>query len=214
MAACGDRLRRAYGTDAFYRRIPQNGADDTAWLNINGIYFQPSELGKIGFIITFSVHLNKVKENVSSVFNVLLLCIHALIPVLLVMENGDDGSAILFLFIAAFMMYAAGVNLIYFILAFVLGIGGFTAAWFLDIIPTFQKNRFMVVFDQTFDPKQYAFQQNQSLSAIGSGQLFGKGLFQGNYTQRTPKTFTSPKIRTTLFFPLPGKSSAWSAVLL
>ena len=190
----------------FIGRGPENGADDTAWLVLpGGIYFQPSELGKIGFIITFSVHLNKVKEHISSFPTVLLLGLHACIPLLLVMKNGDDGSAILFLFIAALMMFAAGIKLIYFIIGGVLAVGGFAAAWLLDLIPTFQKNRFMVVFDPSFDPQNFAFQQNQSLAAIGSGQIWGKGLFQGNYTQRTPKNFYVPENQNDFIFSVSGE---------
>lgn len=185
---------------------PENGADDTAWLILpGGLYFQPSELGKIGFIITFSIHLNKVKDHVSHFFTVVLLALHAAIPLVLVMKNGDDGSALLFLFIALVMMYAAGVKLIYFILAGIAAIGGFAAAWFFNLIPTFQKNRFMVVFDQNFDPQNYAFQQNQSLNAIGSGQIFGKGLFQGNYTQRTPSSLYVPENQNDFIFSVAGE---------
>ena len=185
---------------------PENGADDTAWLILpGGIYFQPSELGKIGFIITFSVHLNKVKEHISSFPTVCLLGLHAMIPLILVMKNGDDGSALLFLFIAVIMMFAAGVKLIYFVLGSIFAIGGFTAAWFLDIIPAFQKNRFMVVFDPTFDPQNFAFQQNQALAAIGSGKIWGKGLFQGNYTQRTPKNLYVPENQNDFIFSVAGE---------
>lgn len=185
---------------------PENGADDTAWLILpGGIYFQPSELGKIGFIITFAVHLNKVKEHVSSFFTVCLLGLHAMVPLLLVMKNGDDGSALLFLFIAVVMMFAAGVNLFYFILGGILAAGGFAAAWFMDIIPSFQKKRFMVVFDPTFDPQNFAFQQNQSLAAIGSGEIWGKGIFQGNYTQRTPKSLYVPESQNDFIFSAAGE---------
>lgn len=185
---------------------PENGADDTAWLILpGGFYFQPSELGKIGFIITFSIHLNKVKDHVSNFLTVLLLVAHAGVPLILVMENGDDGSALLFLFIAAIMMYAAGVKLIYFILGAFAAVTGFAAAWAFDIIPSFQKKRFMVVFDQNFDPQNYAFQQNQSLNAIGSGQIFGKGLFKGNYTQRTPSSLYVPESQNDFIFSAAGE---------
>ena len=60
-------------------------------------YFQPSELVKIGFIITFAVHLDAVRDHVSKFTTVLLLGIHALIPIGLVMATGDDGSALIFM---------------------------------------------------------------------------------------------------------------------
>lgn len=185
---------------------PENGADDTAWLVLpGGFYFQPSELGKIGFIITFSIHLNKVKDRIGNFLTVILLALHAAVPLLLVMKNGDDGSALLFLFIAAVMMFAAGVKLIYFILGAIAAVLGFSAAWVFDLIPNFQKKRFMVVFDQNFDPQNFAFQQNQSLNAIGSGQIFGKGLFKGNYTQRAPAGLYVPESQNDFILSAAGE---------
>lgn len=167
----------------FFGVGPENGSDDTAWLVIGGFYFQPSELAKIGFIITFSVHLKMIGEDIDSFKNIVLLGIHALIPILLVAKTGDDGSAILFLLIAVTMMFAAGVKLVYFIAGATAVIIGFAVAWITDLIPNFQKERFLVVLYPDRDPKGFAFQQNQSVNAIGSGKIFGKGFLQGTYTQ-------------------------------
>lgn len=162
---------------------PENGSDDTAWLKLGGFYFQPSELAKIGFIMTFSLHLIKVQENINAFKNILFLGLHALIPILLIAKNGDDGSAILFLFIFAFMMYAAGVKYYYFLIGAACILIGFPIAWVAGLIPTFQMERFLVVPFPDRDPQEFAYQQNQSVAAIGSGQVFGKGFLQGDYTQ-------------------------------
>ena len=167
----------------FFGVGPENGSDDTAWLIIGGFYFQPSELVKIGFVITFATHLNIVKDNVNNFKNILLLCLHALIPVALVAQTGDDGSAILFLFIFMAMMFSAGVKYYYFLIGFVLVAIMFGAAWVLDLIPDFQKERFLVIPYPDRDPLGFAFQQNQSVTAIGSGMFFGQGYLKGPYTQ-------------------------------
>ena len=60
---------------------------------------------KIGFIITFAVHLDAVKDHVSKFTTVLLLGIHALIPIGLVMATGDDGSALIFMLMFLGMMF-------------------------------------------------------------------------------------------------------------
>ena len=56
--------------------------DDKAWLPIpfTSISFQPSELLKISFIITFAYHLSKVKDQLNRPKQLLLLCIHGAIP--------------------------------------------------------------------------------------------------------------------------------------
>ena len=90
---------------------PQGREDATSWLKItNKLYFQPSEILKIAFIITFSYHLGKVKNNISSIKNVVLLCVHAAIPILLVVKTGDMGSALIFMLMFIGMMFAAGLH--------------------------------------------------------------------------------------------------------
>lgn len=59
--------------------------------------FQPSELLKIAFILTFALHLEKVGDDIKSLKNLLLLCLHGAIPVLLIHFQGDDGTALIFL---------------------------------------------------------------------------------------------------------------------
>ena len=68
-------------------------ADDVAWLNIFGYSFQPSELMKIGFIVTFSYHLSYVveKNTLNTLSSVFMLGGHALVPVGLCILQGGDG---------------------------------------------------------------------------------------------------------------------------
>ncbi len=68
------------------------GTDDQNWLEIplgpKTFLFQPSELLKIAFIITFSFHLSRVREHINRPLTVLLLCAHGLFPALLVFAQG------------------------------------------------------------------------------------------------------------------------------
>ena len=77
---------------------PSGREDARSWLKITGtLYLQPSEILKIGFIITFSKHLSVLKNDLSSVKNVFFLCVHAMIPIALVVYTGDMGSALIFM---------------------------------------------------------------------------------------------------------------------
>ena len=53
---------------------PEGRSDAFSWYKIGSLYFQPSEIVKIGFIITFAFHLSNVKNDVSSLKNVFFLC--------------------------------------------------------------------------------------------------------------------------------------------
>ena len=159
------------------------GTDDKAWLQLPfGQTIQPSELLKIGFIISFSKHISSIKpERISDFKNVLLLCIHGMIPVALIHFQGDDGSAMVIFFIFLTMLFVSGVRPVYFAAA-----GGIIAAalpimWFF-VMNTDQKSRLLALFD----PANFAdiiYQQSRGQTAIGSGGLFGHGLFHGPYVQ-------------------------------
>ena len=158
--------------------------DDKAWLMIFGMTFQPSELAKIGFIITFSHHISRLLENESlnEPLNIIFLCMHGAVPVGLVHLQGDDGSALVFLFIFIVMMFAAGIKLRYFAAAFASLVVILPVMWFY-VMDEFQKKRILIIFNPELDPEVTGFQQARAAIAIGSGKLFGQGIFNGSYTQ-------------------------------
>ena len=154
--------------------------DARIWINLGLFYFQPSELVKVFFIITFSVHLDKVRYELNKIRNLVPLLLHALIPFVLVHISGDDGSAIIFLMIAFIMLFVAGLNWKYIVGAIALVAAAIPLLW--TNMSEFQKQRFVVLWDPAAYP-QTAYQQTLGLSAIANGGLIGKGLFHGTYTQ-------------------------------
>ncbi|MBO5796881.1 MAG: FtsW/RodA/SpoVE family cell cycle protein, partial [Clostridia bacterium] len=159
------------------------GTDDTAWLGFpfgsdNPVFtFQPSELLKIVFIITLSKHLDAVKEHISHIGTVILLCVHGLAPAMLVFMQGDDGTALVFLCIFAVMMFAAGLHPLYFVGTIVAAVPALYFVWqHLDV----QKvGRIMALIH----PEQYletnGWQQHHGLISMGSGGLWGVGYLEG-----------------------------------
>lgn len=165
---------------------PEGRDDAISWIKLGSFYFQPSELLKIGFIITFSVHLDTVREDINKIKNVILLGIHAMIAIGLVVLTGDMGSALVFMVITIGMLFMAGLQLRYFLF----GIGAVALvapiAWF-EVLSDFQKQRFMAIYapDSLTEAsyKEIIFQQERGMNAISSGGVFGTGLFNGTYTQ-------------------------------
>ena len=157
-----------------------SGTDDTAWLGIGSLTFQPSELMKIAFIITFSVHLSAVQEKIRSFKTVLLLGLHAMIPIGLVFLQGDDGTAIVFIMIFLSMLFAAGVNLLY----YVVGLTGVCVAipilW--SMMSEDKKARILCILPPYVEKylQTAGWQQFEGLKAIGSGQLTGTGYLNTN----------------------------------
>lgn len=156
-----------------------DGADDIGWLNLGFIQFQPSEMLKIAFIMTFSLHLSKVGDKLNDIWNVILLAVHGLVPVGIIMLQGDDGSALVFLFMFLGMLFAAGISWKYMLAAGICIPAAAFVAWNYVMQPH-QLKRFQVLFDEEMQQSEILgiyYQQWLGKKALGSGQLTGLGIF-------------------------------------
>ena len=166
----------------FFVGIQIAGTDDVGWIRLpGGLTFQPSELTKICFILTFSHHLALLqeRERLRRFSGVLTLILHAMIPVGLIHFQGDDGAALIFALLAVIMSFAAGVPLRYFIILLTLILTAIPLAWF-RIFNNDQKNRLLVLFTSDDSMlRTYGWQQYQGKLSIASGGLFGKGYYNG-----------------------------------
>lgn len=159
----------------------QRGTDDKAWLLLpGGMSLQPSELLKIAFILTFSFHLDRVHDHINRPFTVLLLCLHGAFPVLLIHFQGDDGTALVFFSLFLMMLFCAGISWKY-ILASILAVGIAAPLIWLYAMNEDQKQRILLLFHPGMDPLGVELQQNAAKISIGSGQVWGTGLFTGEH---------------------------------
>lgn len=154
----------------------REGADDRAWLNLGFIQFQPSEVLKLSFILTFGYHLYRDEENMNKPLHMLLLCIHGIIPIGLVGLQGDYGTAIVFAAIFVFMIISADISWKYLAAAPFVIAAAVAAMWFF-VLNDFHKKRILVLFNPGSDPEAIEYQQDLGLAALKSGGVFGKGLF-------------------------------------
>lgn len=160
---------------------PQARPDVHTWLDFGKFSIQPSEFVKIGFIITFGVHLDKLRDKINKPLSILQLGVHAMIPTFLVMKTGDMGSALVFLVITAAMLFAGGVHWGYFLGGFAL-IGAATPLVWTYVFSSIQKERFLALIYPDLYPA-VIYQQKYGITAIGAGGFKGQGLFHGAYTQ-------------------------------
>lgn len=180
---------------------PIERPDAKTWLKIGStFYFQPSEIVKIGFIITFGVHLEKLKNNINHIFSVVQLLLHALIPIALVIKSGDMGSALVFMIITVSMLFIAGLHWGYFLTGGLSLFAIVPLAW-VFVLDNIQKTRFLALIN----PEKYPdiiYQQERGLTAIGSGGITGLGLFKGPLTQ-TPNAI--PEAENDMIFAVIGE---------
>lgn len=159
-------------------------ADDRAWLNIFGVSFQPSELMKIGFIITFAFHLSKTVQHghINSIPHVLALLGHGIFPVALIMIQGDTGTALVFAFVFAIMLFSSGLDWKFIAVGVVALLASLPLVW--QILPSFQKERIRVVYNpQEGDESDQLYQQTLGRLALGSGKVSGQGWLSGRMVQ-------------------------------
>ena len=151
------------------------------WIALGPITLQPAEIAKLCFIITFSVHIEKVHSTINNPKTLLLLFLHFLIYVIPVLLQPDFGTAMVFTMIFAFELFFAGIYKKY-----IFGVAGAVAVaspiiWFL--LKDYQRARIITLFFPESDPTGSGYQVLQSKLAIGSGMLWGRGYLNGPQTQ-------------------------------
>lgn len=155
------------------------GAD--SWLQIGPVIFQPAEFVKIGLIISLAKFIDNNKDNINDPFILLKILIFAFLPVLLILLQPDAGTAMVFIFFIAVMLFIGGVKFRYFLYALGIGLLSLPVLWFK--MDTYQKNRIFDFLEPERDISGTGYQAMQGKIAIGSGKMFGRGLFEGVYTQ-------------------------------
>ncbi len=147
------------------------------WLNIFGIYLQPSELAKIAVIIALARHLGRPGRDLGHPRSLLPVALIAGVPFLLIVIQPDLGTAAVLIPITFVMMFVAGIPFRFLAMLGGAGILMLPFAWFG--LGDYQKERILVFFDPSRDPLGAGWNKIQSEIAVGSGGLTGKGLFQG-----------------------------------
>ena len=196
----------------------EGNTGNRAWLEFPflPVNIQPAEIVKLTFILVLAKQLSWLKENrdLKSIPSVAMLAVHfGVIFVLYYKISADMGSALVFLFIFACMCFVAGVALRWFLIG-----GGaaallFYAMWDLNLMDTYMKNRFIVLFDHSYDPLNTGWQQTRSLLTLGGGKIFGQGLFKGVQTQSEAAS-SLPHRHTDFIFSVIGEELGLVGCLL
>ena len=149
----------------------------TRWLNVLGIYIQPSEFAKLSTVVALAHFLSRPGRDVSRprcLFQVMLI---AAVPFLLILKEPDLGTAAVLLPATGLMLYAAGVPLKYLAIIGGVALMLLPLGWFA--LDDYQKTRLLVFIDPSRDPLGAGWNKIQSEIAVGSGGLIGKGYLKG-----------------------------------
>lgn len=158
-----------------------------AWLRFFGSGIQPAEVVKIPFIIILARQMVYLKERkgLSAPLSILQLVIYfGIIFGLIIVSSSDLGSALVYFFVFAVVLFIGGVKLRWFVGGAALLSAVMPIIW-IKFLTEKQKLRILAPYDLSIDPSGLGikWQPNQSKIAIASGQFTGKGLYQGSITQ-------------------------------
>lgn len=154
----------------------------TRWIKLGFFNLQPSEFMKIMLVMTLARYFHNLSyKQIRSVKYLILPACLSLLPFLLIVKQPDLGTALTTLMLAGAVFFVVGVSM----WVFVAVGGGFIASvpllW--HFMHDYQKQRVMTFFEPSNDVLGSGYNINQSMIAIGSGGMSGKGFLNGSQVQ-------------------------------
>lgn len=156
-----------------------------SWIRIAGFSLQPAEFAKVTFVLIVSSCLAKLKDKATvTIKDILPLCVYTAVPIILVVIQKDFGTTCVFLAIFFILLFVYGLNLKYIAGIVGVSIAMMPLAWFF-LLNENRRDRIRVFLNPDLDPLGSGLNVLRSKMTIGSGRLFGKGLFKGIQTQNS-----------------------------
>jgi rod shape determining protein RodA len=145
------------------------------WIDLGIVEMQPAEFAKIGIIITFAKLLENREDKLNTFKDLLVPAIHVGIPIILIMLQPDLGNALVFIVFTVGMLFVAGINIKFVWGSILTLLVSFPILWNFILLPH-QKSRLTTFMNPYNDPLGDGYHVIQSMLAVGSGQITGKGL--------------------------------------
>lgn len=189
------------------------------WLEIGGLRFQPSESAKILLILFFAQFIMKYREKLNTVRMIGACLLLVGLPWVLVYKQPDLSTSIVLVMVFCVIMFAGGISwkLVVGVLAVIIPVIAIVISLALQpdngILKDYQRNRILAFIN----PEEYstteAYQQLNSVMAIGSGQLDGKGYKNNEITSVKNGNFIS-EAQTDFVFAVIGEEFGFKGSLV
>lgn len=168
----------------------ENHKGATRWIEIAGIQFQPSELSKIILILFFAAFLQKYREKINSLKMLACFAVLAAVPLFLVLKEPDLSTTIVTALICLSLLFIGGLSYKIVLGGLAVAVPSVLIALYViasnpgstdGALEGYQNTRILAWLYPELYPQQ-ALQTQNSIMAIGSGQLSGKGLYNTDVT--------------------------------
>jgi len=153
----------------------------TGWIEFGQFNVQPVEMAKLVMIIFLASFLSKKKTHLSIVVRTIASIILVLIPVGFILKQPDFGSAAVIMGIWLGMLFVSGINKQVFFGLIFAGVILASSCWF--VLKDYQKDRLINFVNPNNDAHGSGYNVIQSIVAVGSGGVWGKGLGHGSQSQ-------------------------------
>lgn len=152
------------------------------WIELGFFNFQVAEFTKIAIILGLSRLMYLRRGEINSWKNILWSFLYAFIPAVLVLREPDLGSALIIMTIWGGIILISPIRKKFLTIIFV-ALVSFAAIGWHFILHDFQRSRVLVFLDPSLDPRGRGYNVRQAAIAVGSGQIFGRGLGKGMQSQ-------------------------------
>jgi len=153
----------------------------TGWLTVGSFHIQPVELAKVLLVLSLASFITKSKAVLSEISRIIASFILAGVAIFLVLLQPDFGSALVLLTILMAMILLSGIEWKYLLGMIFLGMVAVMIGWFF--LADYQKARLVNFVNPANDPQGSGYNVIQSVIAVGSGGVTGKGLGHGSQSQ-------------------------------
>ncbi len=153
------------------------------WIPLGPINIQPSEFAKLFLVLTFSeVLANKFKSNFRGLKSVALTVVHIIPIFLLIAKQPDLGTSLVILFLYAVLIFLNGIDWKT-IITLTIPVISMIPISFMYILKPYQKQRILTFLNPEADMLGSGWNVIQSMIAVGSGRIYGKGFLQGTQSK-------------------------------
>ena len=149
----------------------------------SGRTFQPAEFGKIAIIIALAQVFSSREKPIRTLSELIRMSCYVGLPLLLIVIQPDVGTALVYVAIYAILIWASGTNYKLVVGTICVGVILVVAAWYvLNFSDNFRVDRIQVWLNPDYDINNSGMQTYNGRLMLGSGGLWGKGLFSvGNF---------------------------------